>query len=106
MKKRLSIPHNDLFGENSSAVYVGTWEFRFRDMIMSHMASADLEALHKMADIIGVSRKHFQDDPHVPHYDICKSKKKLAIKSGAIEIDDRDMILKCYPNFSLHKYEM
>jgi hypothetical protein len=81
------------------AVYVGSMEFPFCGMIMSHMASENIEALHQMADKIGVARRHFQDDDkHLhPHYDICKSKKELAIKFGAIEINDRDLNKRCHP---------
>ena len=78
-------------------VYVGTIEYRFRNMIMFHMASPDVEELHKMADSIGIKRKWFQGkEPH-PHYDICKSKKQLAMKLGAVEINDRELIKLCFP---------
>lgn len=79
-------------------VYVGNLEFPFRRMLMSHMATdGDIEELHLMADKIGVSRRWFQNIPKHPHYDICKSKKQLAIKFGAMEISDREIITRCYP---------
>jgi Protein of unknown function (DUF4031) len=83
-------------------IYVGTMEFQFGRMLMSHMATDDeIEELHKMADAIGVNRKWFQNkttDRFTPHYDICKSMKAKAIKLGAKEINDRELINKCYPD--------
>lgn len=84
-------------------VYVGTIEYAFGRMVMFHMASPDLDALHKMADAIGINRKWFQNhqynnrDMMHPHYDICKSKKVLAIKKGAVEINDRELVKICFP---------
>lgn len=82
-------------------VYIGKLEFPYRGMIMSHMASPDLNELHEMADKIGINRKWFQDHKNNgkskhPHYDICKSKKQLAIKYGAVEVSDRELIRQCY----------
>lgn len=74
-------------------VLVGTIEFRFRRMIMFHMAAEDLNELHEMADKIGINRKWFQcENEKHPHYDICKSKKALALKFGAVEVNDREIV--------------
>ena len=86
----------NLFNNNSKTVYVGTMEFPYGRMLMSHMASPDIEALHKMADAIGVKRKWFQNNKYHPHYDICKSMKKKAIALGAVEVNDRELIKRCY----------
>jgi hypothetical protein len=76
-------------------VYVGDIEYPFGRMIMFHMVADTLEELHNMADKIGVNRKWFQDHKHsLQHYDICKSKKKLAIGFGAIEMSDREIVIK------------
>lgn len=83
-----------------SSVYVGSMEYRYGRMIMSHMGSSDLDALHRMADAIGVKRKWFQDKKHHPHYDISKQMKKKAIELGAIEVSDKELIRKCYPVLS------
>lgn len=53
---------------------------------MCHMLADNIDELHAMADRIGVSRKWFQKN-NVPHYDICMSKRKLAVKYGAIDIE-------------------
>ncbi len=63
-------------------VYVDKPIWRYRNMLMCHMTATTLEELHEMADIIGIQRKWFQDK-RTPHYDICKSKRELAIKHGA-----------------------
>lgn len=92
---------SDLFTDSSvPVVYVGTMEWPFRRMIMFHMASPDLDALHSMAEKIGMKREWFQDkgtDSLTPHYDISKGKKKLAIQLGAVEINDREIIKRCFP---------
>ena len=81
---------------NNDTVYVGILEYPYGRMLMSHMASPNIEALHKMADAIGVKRKWFQDKKHRPHYDVCKANKQKAIRLGAIEISDRELITRCY----------
>lgn len=100
MKKPLHLKGLTLFyvPDDPNAVYVGSLEYRYGDMIMSHMASPNIEALHAMAVKLGI-RKWFQEDKENlhPHYDVCKSKKLQAIKLGAIEIDDRELINRCYP---------
>lgn len=86
--------------EINKLVYVGTMEFGYGRMKMFHMASINIEALHKMADKIGIQRKWFQNDKGnemTPHYDVCKSKKYLAIQNGAVEINDRLIVKLCYP---------
>jgi hypothetical protein len=75
-------------------VYVDAAAHAFGRMIMCHMFSPDLDALHAMADRIGVARRWFQDPrtmPKVswPHYDIAKSKRALAVAAGAVEVLDR-----------------
>lgn len=74
-------------------IYVGTREYKYGRMIMSHMIADTLDELHLMAKNIGVSKKHFQDKKEKPHYDICKQNKNKAIELGAKEINDREMIL-------------
>jgi len=52
---------------------------------MCHMIADSEDLLHDMAAKIGVDRKWYQGD----HYDICSSKRKLAVKFGAVEITFR-----------------
>ncbi len=67
------------------AVYVDAAKNPYGRMLMCHMLADSLDELHQMADKIGVKRKWFQNK-NVPHYDICKSKRALAVKFGALEI--------------------
>lgn len=90
----------DLFTPTSEIVYIGILELPYRRMLMSHMASPSLEALHRMADAIGVNRKWFQDHEFHPHYDICKAKKQKAIALGAVLVSDKELIRKCYPKMA------
>ena len=68
-------------------VYVDDMQAKYGRMVMCHMiADTDLE-LHAMASHIGVARRWHQAPPlHRSHYDICRSKKELAIAAGAIPI--------------------
>lgn len=58
---------------------------------MCHMLADTVEELHAMAEIIGIERKWFQDKAFFPHYDICKSKRALAVQAGAIEVNRRGL---------------
>ena len=66
------------------AVYVDKARHPFGRMVMCHMMADTLEELHAMADQIGVARRWFQNK-RSPHYDICLSKRALAVGNGAVE---------------------
>lgn len=53
-----------------------------------HLLADAEEELHELAAKIGMKRSWFQDgDTHaMPHYDLVASRRKLAVKKGAIEI--------------------
>jgi hypothetical protein len=51
------------------------------------MIADTIDELHAMADEIGVARRWFQGD----HYDICKAKRALAVRFGAVELDRRTL---------------
>lgn len=63
---------------------------------MSHMVADTEEELHDMAKRIGIARKWFQNkrEDGIDHYDICKSKKALALQYGAILMSDREIVKK------------
>lgn len=61
-------------------------------MMMCHMVGDNLDALHAMAEKIGIARRWFQDKPGFPHYDICKAKRALALKHGAVEVSRRQLL--------------
>ena len=72
-------------------VYVDESRHNYGRMIMCHMAADTLPELHEMADRIGVARRWFQDGRR-PHYDICKAKRVLAVRAGAVETTSRELI--------------
>lgn len=74
-------------------VYVDAPIWPFGRMMMSHMLADTPEELHAMADKIGISRRWFQGQSGTPHYDICKSKRALAVKYGASEISREQLVV-------------
>lgn len=73
------------------SVYVDESVWPLGRMVMCHMLADSVEELHTMADKIGVARKWFQSK-RFPHYDICKSKRAVAVKLGAVEINRRQFV--------------
>lgn len=69
-------------------VYVDDMRAQYGRMVMCHMVADTDEELHTMAAKIGVARRWHQKagTPH-SHYDICLSKRAIAVKLGAVEID-------------------
>jgi hypothetical protein len=55
------------------------------------MVADTLDELHAMADKIGIQRKWFQNKS-IPHYDICKTKRALAIENGVKEVSSRELV--------------
>ena len=78
------------------AVYVDNARLPFGRMIMCHMIADTDQELHDMADKIGIARKWFQGPPkhRHAHYDICLSKRKLAVEYGAVELSWRELAEK------------
>lgn len=65
----------------------------FRAMKMSHLFADTSKELLEMVDKIGVQRKWIQKKgTWEEHFDICKSKRTLAIKAGAIEVSMYDTL--------------
>lgn len=70
------------------SVYVDDMQAKFGRMVMCHMVADTEDELHSMAAKIGIPRKWHQKAGTLhSHYDICMSKRVLAVKLGAIEID-------------------
>jgi hypothetical protein len=62
----------------------------FRGMKMSHLAADTTKELLQMVDKIKVQRKWIQHKgTKQEHFDICVSKRDLAIKAGAIPVSMR-----------------
>lgn len=74
-------------------VYVDDAINKYGDMKMSHMIADTLDELLAMADKIGVSRRWLQTGSY-PHFDICQSKRKLAIRHGAIGMSSKELVMK------------
>lgn len=55
---------------------------------MCHMLADTEKELHAMARKIGIARRWYQGD----HYDICQSKRALAVMHGAKEITKRQAV--------------
>lgn len=75
------------------SVYVDNMRAQFGRMVMCHMLADSTEELLAMADRIGVQRKWLQHpgDPMHEHFDIALSKRALAVKAGAIELDGHEL---------------
>lgn len=68
-------------------VIVDDMKAPFGRMVMCHMMADTTEELLEMADKIGVDRKWIQRPGQLgEHFDICKSKRALAIANGAQEV--------------------
>lgn len=73
-------------------VYVDQACHRYGRMIMCHMVADTHDELHRMADAIGVARRWFQNRGRYHHYDICRSKRTLAVELGAVEVAGKEII--------------
>ena len=79
------------------AVYVDNERNRYGRMAMCHMVADTEDELHVMADRISVDRRRkSKSRSGIIHYDICKSRRKLAVAVGAIEITARELISQFY----------
>lgn len=68
-------------------VYVDDMQAEFGRMVMCHMIADAEDELHAMAQRIGIARRWYQGD----HYDICKSKRALAVQHGAVVVTLRQL---------------
>lgn len=73
------------------SVYVDDMYAAFGRMKMCHMVADTSDELLAMAERIGVDPKWIQQRGTAQeHFDVCTSKRILAVKAGAIEITWRD----------------
>ena len=74
-------------------VYVDSMRTKFGRMVMCHMLADKSDELLTMAARIGVHRKWLQKAGTAEeHFDVCLSKRKLAIANGAVEINSRRIV--------------
>jgi len=73
-------------------VYVDDMRARFGLFVMCHMIADSTDELLAMADRSGVPRRYIQHaGTPKEHFDICLSKRRLAVKAGAVQITLRDL---------------
>ncbi len=77
--------------ENDMAVYVDVlrdWGWKLGPSC--HLITdGPNEELHEFAARLGLKRAWFQSKSSGPHYDLTASKRALAVRLGAVELDDR-----------------
>lgn len=74
------------------SVYVDNMEAPYGRMIMCHMIADTTAELLDMAKKIGISPIWLQHPgTNKEHFDICLSKKRLAIKLGAKEVTQKEL---------------
>jgi hypothetical protein len=74
------------------SVYVDDMAAPFGRMIMYHMIADTSEELLAMANKIGVAPKWIQSaGTHREHFDVCQTKRALAVRCGAKEITWREL---------------
>lgn len=74
------------------SVYVDHAKNQFGRMLMCHLVADDVVELHAFARRLGLQREWFQNKGRFPHYDISQSKRALAVKLGAVEITNRQLV--------------
>lgn len=83
------------------SVYVDLASIPYGRMKMCHMVADSSEELHMMAVQIGVARKWVQKAKTPDeHFDICLSKRRLAVEFGAVEVTMRELaqIMRAKPD--------
>lgn len=74
------------------SVYVDDMRAPYGRLIMCHMLADTDEELCAMADRIGVARRwHQRPGTAKSHYDVCLTKRALAVAAGAIEVTQRQV---------------
>ena len=75
------------------SVYIDNWQAPFRGMLMCHMIADTHDELIAMVDAIGVQRRWIQKQgTRWEHFDICLSKKELALRHGAVETGAKELV--------------
>jgi len=76
---------------------ITSYETKLRHKAWSHMVSTvGPDELHAIAARIGLKRSWFQAGASFEHYDVTPTKRVLAIKLGALEVDARILLFANY----------
>ena len=70
------------------------WVLRGHPIPNCHMFADTIKELHKVAKIIGLKRKWFQDKTRIKHYDLTPSRRILAITEGVKQLTRREAVNK------------
>ena len=74
------------------SVYVDDAAHQYGRMVMCHMMADTPAELFEMVDRIGVDRRWYQGPGKAsfPHFDICQTKRRMAVELGALEVGRRE----------------
>lgn len=91
-------------------IYIDTpckYEFRGKKIVSSHMISdKSIDELVGFAISIGLKKEWLQHKPDkkdMPHFDVMNSFYKIAVKFGAKEVGQMDLVGKYWMNSTLRK---
>lgn len=88
------------------SVYVDDMRAKFGNMVMCHMIADSTPELLNMAERVGVKAKWIQKaGTPSEHFDICLSKRELAVCYGAIPITQRQLGRILLARRGLRKFE-
>lgn len=70
---------------------------KFKGQNYYHLLTDNIEDINELHDfainILGLKKDWFQDNTgDTPHYDISETKKQLALKKGAKEVDNKELV--------------
>lgn len=73
-------------------VYVDKRKYNYKHMVMCHLLADSKLELLEFANKLNLNSKHIQfENTYKEHFDICLTKRKLAIQLGAIEISNKEL---------------
>lgn len=73
------------------SVYVDTARNKYHRMVMCHLMADSLEELHAFAAQLGMKQEWYQP-VSTPHYDLSLARRAMALKLGAVEIDNKKVV--------------
>lgn len=77
------------------AIYVDDADIEFRGTPRCHMTGDSKAELHEFAQSIGVKRCWYHKGDTHPHYDVTHEQKAAAIRCGALEVSQRELLVAC-----------